>query len=93
MLALDVANVYNRRNYGYTADLRLNIRDQGSFFVRWDGIQLPTVVFPGGYSDLGGDQHAFYVGASAGSVPALIGTGVGGLAYLMLWAIFVGIDD
>ena len=30
---------------GGTADLRLNIRDQGSFFMRWDVLSLPEELF------------------------------------------------
>lgn len=76
---------------GPTADLRLNIRDQGSFFVRWDGVRLPAVQpVPGldGYSDPGGFHHGISVGASAGSVPALIGSGALGLLYAVLLALY-----
>jgi hypothetical protein len=78
---------------GSTADLRLNIRDQGSFFVRWDGVRLPSVepiLVPGefGYADPGGFQHGISVGASAGSIPALIGTGALGLAYTILFGLY-----
>lgn len=75
---------------GTTLGLRLNIRDQGSFFVRWDGVSIPEErrndhwVF----HDPGGFQHGLSVGASAGSVPALIGTGALGLAYTILLAIW-----
>lgn len=75
---------------GSTADLRLNFRDQGSFFVRWDGFRLPSsepILVPGGYgfTDPGGFQHGISVGASAGSTPALIATGAFGLAIIILW--------
>lgn len=79
---------------GSTADLRLNIRDQGSFFVRWDGVRLPSVepiLVPGdfGYSDPGGFQHGISVGVSAGSLPALVGSGALGLAYTILLALWL----
>jgi len=75
---------------GPSADVRLNIRDQGSFFVRWDGLRLPsTEPLAGwdGYFDPGGFQHGISVGASAGSVPALIGSGALGL----VWAVLLGL--
>ena len=75
---------------GATADLRLNIRDQGAFFVRWDGVSLDDIQFPdAGYAEEGGLQHAFSVGASAGSVPALIGTGALGLGYVIVLGLFL----
>ncbi len=75
---------------GATVDLRLNIRDQGSFFVRWDGLSLPEVRQTGDWTfyDPGGFQQGLSVGASAGSVPALIGTGALGLAWTILFALF-----
>lgn len=76
---------------GVTADVRLNIRDQGSFFVRWDGVSIPEVrrgdyEYP--FHDPGGFHHGLSVGAAAGSVPALIGTGALGLAYTILLALW-----
>lgn len=75
---------------GVTAGLRLNIRDQGSFFVRWDGVSLPEVRQTDSwiFHDPGGFHHGLSVGASAGSVPALIGTGALGLAYTVLLALW-----
>ena len=76
---------------GWTSDVRLNVRDQGSFFVRYDGVSVPqsSVIGPYGSFDPGGVDQGFSVGVSAGSVPALIGTGAlaGFLAVLMasLW--------
>lgn len=75
---------------GGTVDLRLNIRDQGSFFVRWDGVSLPEkrVTDSWVFHDPGGFHHGLSVGASAGSVPALVGTGALGLAYTILLALW-----
>jgi hypothetical protein len=72
---------------GGTADVRLNIRDQGSFYVRWDGVTLPAQgdLLPGGV-DPGGFHQAFSVGVGLGSVPALAGTGALGLGLVVLWA-------
>ena len=76
---------------GATADVRVNIRDQGAFFVRWDGVSLSGVQFPdASYFDEGGFQQAISVGAAAGSVPALIGTGALGLGYVIVLGIFLG---
>lgn len=76
---------------GATADIRINIRDQGAFFVRWDGVSLSDVQFPdASYFDEGGFQQAISVGASAGSVPALIATGALGLGYVILLGIYLG---
>jgi len=73
---------------GGTADVRLNIRDQGSFYVRWDGVALPRRDYIlNGSSDPGGFQQAFSVGVGLGSVPALLGTGALGLAYVVLIAL------
>lgn len=76
---------------GGTADLRLNIRDQGSFYVRWDGVRLPQedYLLDGG-SDAGGFEQAFSVGVGLGSVPALAGTGAMGLGLVVLWAMVAG---
>lgn len=71
---------------GVTTDLRVNIRDQGAFYLRWDALDLPPWDSPySGYVDPGGFEQALSVGAAAGSVPALIGTGALGLGYLVLW--------
>lgn len=75
---------------GPTVGLRLNVRDQGSFFVRWDGVSLPEVLPTESwmYHDPGGFHHGLSVGASAGSVPALIGTGALGLAWVVFFAVY-----
>jgi hypothetical protein len=75
--------------HGGTADVRLNIRDQGSFYVRWDVLDLPEESYPGysSYYDPGGTHHGFSVGVGLGSVPALAGTG--GLA--LLYAVLLGL--
>ena len=78
--------------YGGTVDVRLDIRDQGSFYVRWDGVDLEERRFDYMF-DPGGFHHGLSVGASAGSVPALIGTGVMGLAWTILFAIYVANDS
>lgn len=79
---------------GATADLRLNIRDHGSFFVRWDGVDLPAQRYPEtGYDDPGGFQQAFSVGADLGSTPALVGTGVLVLGYAVLLGVYLGVDS
>lgn len=74
---------------GWTGDLRLNIRDQGSFFVRYDGLTLPeqSLSFDdsSGQFDPGGAQHALLVGVSAGSWPAVAGSGLLGL----IMAVFI----
>lgn len=65
---------------GVTADVRLNIGDQGSVFVRWDGVDLVELGAPGGdYYDPAAFAHAFSVGIGLGSMPAVIGTGALGL--------------
>jgi hypothetical protein len=82
---------------GGTAALRLNIRDQGSFFLRWDMLPLasqsysfydPGDPFIGGYHDPGGTQHALSIGVGTGSVPALITTAATGLTLAVLLALF-----
>jgi hypothetical protein len=71
---------------GGTADVRLNIRDQGTFYVRWDVLDLPQESYLS-YYDPGGTHHGFSVGVGLGSVPALAGTG--GLA--LLYAVLLGL--
>ncbi len=78
---------------GLTTAARLNIRDQGSFFVRWDALSLPEQNYPyNNYHDPGGIHHGLSVGASAGSVPGLFATGGLGLVYAVLLGIFL-LDD
>jgi len=77
---------------GVTAEVRLNISDHGSFFVRWDGLDLSGVSDPYGYRDVGGFQQALSVGAGLGSKPALVGTGALGLGYVILIGIFLASD-
>jgi hypothetical protein len=79
---------------GPTADLRLNVRDQGSFYVRWDALTLDPLSYPGdpGFYDPGGTQNAVSVGASLGSIPALIGTGALAVAYAVLLGALLGSD-
>jgi hypothetical protein len=75
---------------GVTADLRINVRDQGAFFVRWDRVRVSVQSWPDdSYFDPGGHQQAVSLGAAAGSVPALIGTGALGLGYVILLALFL----
>ena len=75
---------------GVTFDARVNIRDQGAFFVRWDGASLESESFPESeYFDAGGFQHALSIGAAAGSVPALVGTGALGLGYVILLGVYL----
>jgi len=73
---------------GWSSDVRLNIRDQGSFFVRYDGVSLAPDAFPlNDYFDPGGGHHGLFLGASAGSVPALVGTGALGIGVIVLFAL------
>ena len=80
---------------GITADLRLNIRDQGSLFIRWDGLDLPSEASPGdwGHNDPGGWQHGLYLGASLGSKPAVFTTGALAAGYVILLALLINTLD
>ena len=74
---------------GGTAALRLNIRDKGSFYLRWD--MLPIAAESSAISfDPGGTQHALSVGLGAGSVPALKTTGAAVLIVAVLVALGFG---
>ena len=86
---------------GGTAALRLNIRDQGSFYIRWD--MLPIAArsgrsydtgdrSSGSFLDPGGTHHALSIGVGTGSVPALITTGAAGVTLAVLFAILVAGD-
>ena len=78
---------------GGSAALRFNIRDQGTFFLRWDVLPLPEESAQWGYHDPGGTQHGLSVGVSAGSVPALIGTGPLGVTMAVLLGVFIAEDS
>ena len=82
----------SRTAAGGTAALRLNIRDQGSFHVRWDMLPIAPVSHSfhdpldgsnSSYVDPGGTQHALSIGIGTGSVPGLIATCVVGV-YVVL---------
>lgn len=92
LLAADVQGAGTPGHSGVTADVRLDIRDQGSFFVRWDGVPLREAIYPYGYYDSGGFQQALSAGVGLGSVPALIGSTVTGLAVLVLVISLIGYD-
>ena len=70
---------------------RRDIRDQGSFYLRWD--VLPLAAGSGSFQVRGGTQHAFSVGVGTGSVPALITTGAAGLTVAIILALIVGEFD
>lgn len=74
---------------GPTAALRLNARDQGFFYVRWDALSIPEESRPDIDHDPGGTHHGVSVGAAAGSWPGLIGTGTLGLVYAVLLGTYV----
>lgn len=87
--AWDAPRVFN----GWTSDLRLNIRDQGSFFLRYDGVSVPAQSYPyNNHFDPGAVHHGLSLGASAGSVPALVGTGAVGVLYAVLLALYLEYD-
>ena len=76
---------------GGTADIRLNIRDHGAFFVRWDVLPLPEEVYPA-YSSYYQPARTYYgtsVGVALGSVPAVAGTGALGVVFAVLLGMFV----
>ena len=73
---------------GGTAAMRLNIRDQGSVFLRWDVLRLSErTTSHWDIYDPGGTQHSVSLGAGLGSVPALVGTGALGVGALILVAL------
>jgi len=93
VLSSEAAYNSQSRFNGWTSDLRLNIRDQGSFFVRYDGVSVPAALYPyNDYFDPGGVHHGFSFGASAGSVPALVGTGALGILYAVLIGLYLRYD-
>lgn len=80
--------LHPKSSLSVTGDARLNIRDQGYFYVRWDGLRVPPVQHPS-LTQEGGFQQALSVGGGLGSVPALIGTWALGLGYVVLIAAYV----
>ena len=93
VISSEAAYNSDSRFNGWTSDIRLNIRDQGSFFVRYDGVSIPEQSYLyNDYLDPGGIHHGIRLGASAGSVPALVGTGALGVLYAVLIALYLGAD-
>lgn len=87
-MRMDGRSLSTLNDHGVSADLRLNIRDQGAFFLRWDHLRIAETrrdQFGQSYYDPGGAQNALLVGVSTGSVPALVSTGtlMVGLAILV----------
>jgi hypothetical protein len=77
-------------SFGLTADARLNIRDQGVLYLRWDGVSLPRNEHPEtGYLDPGGFQQGLSIGAGLGSMPALAGTAALGAAMIVVFVDWV----
>ncbi len=72
-----------------TGDARLNIRDQGYIYVRWDGVQVPPEQDPTFLTAEGGFQQALSVGAGLGSVPALVGTGALGIGSVIFFMVLL----
>ena len=88
MLRSNGGGGYHDAVNGATFGARLNIRDQGAVFLRYDVLQLPTVETE--YQvDPGGRQSGFSLGVGVGSVPALVGTGAVGLVYAVLLGVFL----
>lgn len=75
--------------WGATADARLNIGDRGSFFVRWDGVDVPGRDGRYGEVEPGGFQQVIYTGVGAGSTWAVVTTGIG---FAVLVALFATAD-
>ena len=74
---------------GGTAALRLNLRDQGSFYLRWDMLPIAaesSTIF----LDPGGTQHALSVGVGTGSALGLKTTGAAVLIVAVLVALGYG---
>ena len=73
---------------GFTAGVRFNLGDRGSFFVRWDGVDVPGILCPpNGARHPGGFQQAIHVGVGTGSTWAVgttVALGLGYLAVIML---------
>jgi hypothetical protein len=89
MLRTDANGSRGEATAGGTVDLRVNIKDYGAFFLRWDGVPLSEQNHPVAYHDPGGFQQAFSVGAGLGSKPALVGTGAGGVVLAVLLALLI----
>lgn len=75
--------------WGATVDLRLNIQDRGSFFLRWEGVGVPEGGRFGEPQPREDFKNAIYVGVGLGSDWAAIATAAGGIGYLVLLGIFL----
>jgi hypothetical protein len=76
--------------WGATADARLNVKDWGSLFVRWDGVDVPAQASPDGdVFEEGRFHQGLYVGAGAGSTWAVAGTAAG---FVVLLALVSSVD-
>lgn len=69
---------------GFSAGIRLNVQDRGALVVRWDVVDLEPRELSSGLVDPGGRLGAVSLGAAAGSLPALAGTGLVGVALIVL---------
>ncbi len=72
---------------GATAGVRVNIRDEGSFFIRGEILPMPERRTGDYRFDPGGTQKAVSAGVALGSVPALVGVGSAGV----IWAVLIGV--
>jgi hypothetical protein len=91
MLVTHAANLGGARPLrGFTADARLNVGDHGSFFLRWDAVDVPAAPAYGGFvPHSGGLEQALYVGVGTGSTWTVAGTAVLGLWYAFVIAALV----
>lgn len=71
-------------DHGISADARLNVADQGSLFVRWDGVFLPERVDWNGETHPAAFARAFQVGLGTGSTCTLFATGLLGMMFVMV---------
>lgn len=76
------ANVAGGVVDGVSADVRLNVRDHGSFFVRWDGVPVPQRLHWDGTLLPATFENALIVGVGTGSTWTVVGSGLLGLWYL-----------
>lgn len=68
--------------WGPTVGVRLNGGDHFSIFTRWESAYAQAGA-DGHFHREAGFHHGLYVGASAGSTPAAVGTGILGTAALL----------
>lgn len=81
------SNLANRDLDGISAEVRVNLDDQGSFFLRWDGLPVPEHTRWDGDLQPRSFEQALHVGVATGSTWTVVGSGLLGLGWIVALAL------